>query len=58
MTYSKLHVSRFVRLHSFTSVDSVIAGNHFDESMALVNVDNTSLNNTKLVKQRTEMRFR
>ena len=58
MTYSKLHVSRFVRFHSFTSMDSIIAANHFDKSMAFVDVDNASLNDTKFAKQRTEMRFR
>jgi len=57
MTYSKLHVSRFVRFHSFTSIDSVIAADHFDKSVALVDIDNASLNDTKLAEQRTEMRF-
>lgn len=57
MTYSKLHVSRFVRFHSFTSIDSVIAADHFDKSVALVDIDNASLNDTKLAEQQTEMRF-
>lgn len=50
MTYSKLHVSGFVRFHSFTSMDSIIAANHFDKSMAFVDVDNASLNDTKFAK--------
>lgn len=58
MTYPELHIARFVRFHPFTSMDSVIAANHFDKSMALVDVDNASLNNTKFAKKRTEMRFR
>lgn len=57
MTYSKLHVSRFVRFHSFTSIDSVVAADHLDKSVALVNVNNAGLNDTKLAEQRTEMRF-
>ena len=53
MTYSQLHISSPIGLHSVTCADSVLATDHFDKSVTLINVDNASLNDAKSVKERT-----
>lgn len=49
-TYSKLHVPRLIRFHTFTSKHSILAADHLDESMAFVYVDNASLDDAKLAE--------
>lgn len=41
--YSQLHVSRFVTLHSFFGLHGISAGQHLDESMALIGIDDAGL---------------
>ena len=43
MTYSKLHFSRLVTLHSFFSAHGIVASKHLDEGVALLNVDDAGL---------------
>ncbi len=42
-THSKLHIRRFVTLHSVFGLLSVLASEHLDKGVALVNVDDTGL---------------
>ena len=51
MTYSKLHISSSVGLHSLTSIDCIGPADHFDERMALVGVDDARLNDAKFAEQ-------
>lgn len=49
-TYPELHFSRSIGLHSITSIDRIIAIDHLDKSMALVDVDNARLNQPKPIE--------
>lgn len=42
-THSELHIRGLVALHSIFSLLSVLASEHFDEGMALVDVDDAGL---------------
>ena len=53
-TYSKLGVLNLIFLHTISGAFCILAVDHLDESMALVDVDNTGLNGTKLAEERSQ----
>lgn len=57
ITYSKLHVSGFVLLHSFAGIHGIAPVDHLDERMSFVIVDNACLNCAVAGEERPEMRF-
>lgn len=58
ITYPELHVAGLVLLHTLAGIHSILTVDHLDEGMALVDVDNASLDNTKLVEKRAQVGLR
>jgi hypothetical protein len=56
-TYPELHISSTVRFHSIASTHRITTTNHLDKSVALVHVDNASLNDSELAKQLAQVRL-
>ena len=48
MTYSKLHVSRLVTLHSIFGAHGIVSREHLDEGVALINIDDAGLDQAEL----------
>ena len=57
-TYSQLHISLFVLLHSITSLNCVFSINHLNESMTFVIVDDASLDNAITTEKLAQVGFR
>jgi hypothetical protein len=50
-THPELHVAGFVGFHASSSIHGIGAVDHLDKGMALIDVDNACLNNSKLAEE-------
>lgn len=57
MTYSEGKLAGAGIFHVFFGIDGILAGEHLDECMALVLVDDASLNGAEASKYSSELRF-
>ena len=57
-TYSQLHFGGFEALHSFFGFHSILSGNHLDEGVAFVCIDDACLHNAEIRKYSPQFVFR